>query len=230
MKAILFSLLLLSGSLCAVSGQPLPDKQKTVKSELGANDPIAHSYLQKTQRWIKSCKSLEIRFVSFLTDAQHLNAGASGSRGSLLIQQQQFRLISGSEEYYCDGSTLWAYSPELKEVSIYAYQESMQSINPIQQLREYDRYFRAKYIRQQNVAGMNRHIIDLIPIESSEVMKIRLYLNPNDPKIHKMEIYLPQNQVYVYNELQYAENPEVSPEDFRFDTKKFPQVMVNDMR
>lgn len=207
-----------------------PPAQRSSNTEIGANDPMAHARLRKTQDWLKKSHSLDIHFITIATDAHHLQSENNPVRGALLLSGEKYRLNIGNQTFFCDGKNMWAYSPEVKEVSIYAYQESAQSMNPIEQIKNYDKYYRAKYIRQQSLDGINRHIIDLIPIESSEVMKIRVFLNPNDARIYRIEMYLPHNQVYVYKDLKYKENPSVSEKDFVFDTRQFPEVMVNDMR
>lgn len=234
MKRFIFSIyslwLFFGVALSAPILAQTPYTQRSSDTEIGANDPMAHARLKKTQNWLKSVSAIDIHFRTYTTDAQHLQNDEHAVRGSLLISDNRYRLSLGSQMFYCDGKTLWAYSPQNTEVSIYTYDESSQNMNPIEQIKHYDQYYRAKYIRQENIEGINRHIIDLIPIESSEIMKIRVILNPNDAKIHRIEMYLPQNQVFVYTEMEYNDKIKVSDQDFQFDTTQFPEVMVNDMR
>lgn len=203
--------------------------QATVKTPEGANDPEAHAYLAKTRKWINTCKSLDFRFVAGMIENGN-EIPVESRRGSILVQGNRYRLITGADEYYCNGKELWAYSPALKEVSVYDCTESLSDMNPVMLLQNYEKLYRAKYIRQQTIEGSARNIIDLTPIEHAEVVKIRLYLNNSDNRIFKMEMYLPQNRRFDYKILSTKENVPVSETDFLFDRQKHPQVQVNDMR
>ncbi len=222
---LLFGFFSLSGGVSAQSAIP----QATVKTPEGANDPEAHAYLAKTRKWINACKSLDFRFVAGMIENGN-ETPLESRRGSILVQGNRYRLITGSDEYYCNGKELWAYAPALKEVSVYDCTESLSDMNPVMLLQNYERLYRAKYIRQQTLEGSARNIIDLTPVEHAEVVKIRLYLNNSDNRIFKMEMYLPQNRRFDYKILSTKENVPVSDADFVFDRQKYPQVQINDMR
>ena len=222
---VALGLLFSSASLTAQTAMP----QATVKTPEGANDPQAHAYLSKTRKWLNACKSIEFRFSAAMLE-NGSDKPSDSRRGSILIQGNRYRLITGADEYYCNGKELWAYSPALKEVAVYDCNESLSDMNPAVLLQNYEKHYRAKYIRQQTIDGSARNIIDLTPIEKAEVLKIRIYLNNSDNRIFKMEMYLPQNHRFDYKILSIQENVSVSESDFVFDSKKYPQVQINDMR
>ena len=203
--------------------------QASVKTPEGANDPTAHAYLSKTRKWINACKSLDFRFMASMIE-NGTETPIDSRRGSILVQGDRYRLITGADEYYCNGKELWAYSPALKEVTVYDCTESLSDMNPVVLLQDYEKHYRAKYIRQQTIEGRPRNLIDLTPVEHAEVLKIRIYLNNSDNRIYKMEMYLPQNRRFDYKILSIKENVPVSEADFVFDRQKYPQVQINDMR
>lgn len=203
--------------------------QATVKTAEGANDPMAHSYMEKTRKWINACKNIDIRFEA-CTEENNQPTPSGCQRSSLLVQGIKYRLIMGADEYYCNGTDLWVYTVANHEVAVYSASETLPDLNPVSLIKNHDKFYRAKYIRQQTLGGSARHIIDLTPRQRSEVTKIRLYLNESDAKFYKIEVYLPQNRRFIYNNFSFRENVPSKASDFVFDTAKFPDVMVNDMR
>lgn len=203
--------------------------QTTVKTAEGANDPVAHAHMEKTRKWLEACKSLDIRFDACTEENNHPTPSGC-QRSSLLVQGSKYRLVMGSDEFYCNGTDLWVYTMANKEVAIYACDETLPDLNPVSLVKNHGKSYRAKYIRQQSMDGSTRHIIDLTPRHRSEVAKIRLYLNDNDHKFHKIEVYLPQNRRFIYDNFSYKENVPAKSSDFVFDREKFPDVQVNDMR
>lgn len=215
-------------SICRLSGQS--PVQTTVKTEIGANDPTAHAYLSKTRKWLMDNPMLDIRFRACMATSQSLKNPQDCQRGSMLISGEKFRLIVGTDTYYCNGNELWAYSAPNKEVSIFSYDQNQQQINPIVLIRDYRKYYRAKYIRQETLAGSARNIIDLSPLTPSEILKVRLFLNHGDNRPFRIEMYFAQDRIYVYEISECKPVSNLSDAEFLFDLKKFPDVMVNDMR
>ena len=203
--------------------------QTTVKTAEGANDPMAHAYMEKTRKWLNACKTLEIRFEA-CSEENNQPTPSGCQRSSLLVQGSKYRLVMGADEFYCNGTDLWVYTVVNHEVSIYASDQTLPDLNPVNLIKNHDKFYRAKYIRQQTIDGVSCHIIDLTPLQRSEVTKMRLYLNAGDAKFHKIEVYLPQNRKFLYNSFSYKENVPVKAADFVFDRNKFPDVQVNDMR
>lgn len=224
LPVLLMSMLACASPLCAQT--PL----STVKTATGANDPLAHNYLSKTRKWLLSEKSLEIRFQACLATSQHLDSRQDCQRGSMLVAGQKFRLVVGTLSYYCNGEELWAYDAPNKEASLYPYDEGQQWINPVALLQDYEKHYRAKYIRQETIAGLPRNILDLTPLQPSEILKIRLYLNNHDQKPFRIEMYYSQEQVYVYDITSCGPASHVSEQDFVFDPARYPEAVINDMR
>lgn len=203
--------------------------QTTVKTAEGANDPTAHAYMDKTRKWLNACKTIDIRFEA-CSEENNEPTPSGCQRSSLLVQGVKYRLIMGADEFYCNGTDLWSYSVANHEVTVYACDQTLPDLNPVSLIKNHDKFYRAKYIRQQTLGGSARHIIDLTPLQRSEVTKIRLYLNESDAKFYKIEVYLPQNRRFIYNNFSFKENVTSKASDFVFDAAKFPDVMVNDMR
>lgn len=200
---------------------------KTQKNDIGINDPKANQTVKKAQEWLQSYKSLRIKFS--YTVSQSGKTSHKGE-GSLLVSGTSYKMDIGGQTFYCNGSTLYIYQPEIKEVSIDTYDKTKDELNPLMWLNNYQTKFRAKYIRVENSAGISQELIDLIPLVSSSVQKIRLYVEQNTHKPTKFELYDKSNQLYVYRITEFAPNIPIKSTDFTFDTKAHPGVLVNDMR
>lgn len=207
-----------------------PLMQNTVKTDKGSDDPAAHAILTKTAKWMRAASDVEIRFDACMADSRSLNEPKDCQRASWICRGQKFRLVLGAQTYYCDGKNLWVYSPQAKEVSVYAYDETQVQLNPVALIKDYKKYYRAKYIRQESMAGSARNIIDLTPLSPSEILKVRLFLNAADNLPYRLELYYAQDQIYVcrINACMAAKN--LKDEDFVFNAALFPGVSINDMR
>ncbi len=213
--------------LCGVRAQE--GGQNSVKTEKGADDPVAHQYLGKTRRWMNAAKALEARFMVCIGKDEQ-TAFLDCQPGSILISGEKYRLLMGEDEYYCDARNIWTYTQSTQEASVFPYDKSQADLNPFLLIRNYEKYYRTKYIRQENIEGSMRNIIDLIPLEASEFLKIRIFLNESDNRIFRISMYLPQNQLYVYSVTKYIDNPQIDEDTFVFDQSKHPDVMLIDMR
>lgn len=223
----LHALLLLS---CPPLSAQTPAVQNTVKSDKGSDDPAAHALLSKTAKWMNAASDVEILFDACVADSRSLQAPRDCQRGSLVCRGQKFRLTLGPQTYYCDGQNLWAYVPQNKEVSVYAYDETQAQLNPVSLIKNYRKYYRAKYIRQENMAGSARNILDLTPLSPSDILKVRLFLNAGDNLPYRLELYYAQDQIQVLRIHACREAKGLKDKDFVFDTSLFPNVMINDMR
>ncbi|MEG1718192.1 MAG: outer membrane lipoprotein carrier protein LolA [Bacteroidales bacterium] len=200
-----------------------------IKSQAGINDPKAHEYLKQTRSWFQSCKSLKIQFT-YRINSIDKKSNFSNGNGNILIAGKMYRLQIKDQIIYCNGINLWIYNPTDEEVSINNYNPSDESLNPLSVITRYEKFYRAKYIRQETIAGKPRIIIDLLPLKASNFHKIRVYLTLADHRLYQMDMYTKNEQIYVYTLLNYQTNPPFSSADFLFNTAKHPQVMINDMR
>ncbi|MDE5575679.1 MAG: hypothetical protein K2I87_08215, partial [Bacteroidales bacterium] len=110
MKRFLFLISLVfafGGMQSGANAQVSP--QTTVKTAEGANDPMAHSYMEKTRKWLNGCKTIEIRFEA-CSEENNQPTPSGCQRSSLLVQGSKYRLVMGADEFYCNGTDLWVYT------------------------------------------------------------------------------------------------------------------------
>lgn len=223
----LASLLFLSLACSDVQAQK---QTKAVKQSVqGVNDPKANTILQTTRKWLTGLNSLKATFSYTLENkAQKIKQSKTGN---ILISGNKFTLDFMGLKVFCDGSTLWSYNPTAKEVSISEYTSSDDGgMNPLNIIQQYEKSYRAKFIRDEKIDGKERVIIDLVPLKASSFHKMRIVVTKADNQLYQTEIYDKNGSIYTYTITKYDINPKVDANSFVFNPKKYPGVEVNDMR
>lgn len=151
--------------------------------------------------------------------------------GVMTIKGNKYTFVFGNQTSYCDGKTLWNYQKDIKEVSIYEYiEEEDNLLNPAKILSDWNKEYRAKFIRDDSENGKVVQIIDLMPIKSSSFYKIRLVIDKAQQEIVSVTAYEKDNTTYSYHIDKMTVNNPVDDATFVFEVAKHPDVDVNDMR
>ena len=151
--------------------------------------------------------------------------------GVMTIKGNKYTFVFGNQTSYCDGKTLWNYQKDIKEVSIYEYiEEEDNLLNPAKILSDWNKEYRAKFIRDDSENGKVVQIIDLMPIKSSSFYKIRLVIDKVQQEIVSVTAYEKDNTTYSYHIDKMTVNNPVDDATFVFEVAKHPDVDVNDMR
>ena len=142
--------------------------------------------------------------------------------GTMTVKGDKYTFVFGNQTSYCDGKTLWNYQKDVNEVSIYEYiEEEDNLLNPAKILSDWDKEYRAKFIREDTEKNRVTQIIDLMPRNSSSFYKIRLIIDKAKQEIISVSAFEKDNTIYIYY---------IDDASFVFDMKKYPNVDVNDMR
>lgn len=203
MKKILFLFLIVIST--SIFAQNDKDAERRVKSAVAELKRSAY----------------EGRFTLLYYNAQ--NDATDKQSGEITIKGNKFRMTLGSNETKYDGKTQWVFVSEYNEVSIAEpTEEELREINPLAMM-EY-------YIAKDRISEGNEGIINFYPAQpkESEYFKVELRLNKaNLPT--RLTIY--QNSgnkiTLVWDSLNKTK---VDDTYFYFDTTKYPNVEVNDLR
>lgn len=151
--------------------------------------------------------------------------------GVMTIKGNKYTFVFGNQTSYCDGKTLWNYQKDIKEVSIYEYiEEEDNLLNPAKILSDWNKEYRAKFIRDDSENGKVVQIIDLMPLKSSSFYKIRLVIDKAKQEIVSVTAFEKDNTTYSYHIDKMTVNSPIDDTTFVFDVTKYPDVDVNDMR
>ncbi|MEG2336907.1 MAG: outer membrane lipoprotein carrier protein LolA, partial [Bacteroidales bacterium] len=216
MKTKIYFLSLLFLSSCFLMQGEVANQSKGVKQTTqGVNDPKANAILQASKKWLTGLKSVKATFSYTLENkAQKIRQNKTGN---ILVSGNKFTLNFMGLNVFCNGQTLWSYNPSTKEVSISEYSDSEAgSMNPLSIVQQYEKNYRAKFIRDESIAGMDRAVIDLIPLKASSFHKMRMYITKTNKQIYKTAIYDKNGSIYTYTINKYILNPSVNANNFTF--------------
>lgn len=151
--------------------------------------------------------------------------------GTMNIKGDKYTFVFGNQTSYCNGKNLWNYQKDINEVSIFEYVEAEDNLlNPAKILKEWQKEYRAKFIREETQNGKLVQIIDLLPIKSSSFYKIRLFIDKSKQEINGISAFEKGATVYSYHIDKMSVNTPIDDATFVFDLKQHPGVEVNDMR
>ena len=150
--------------------------------------------------------------------------------GKMTVKGDKYTFEFGNQTSFCDGKTLWNYQKDVNEVSIFEYiEEEDNLLNPAKILSDWDKEYRAKFIREENENNKVVQIIDLMPMKSSSFYKIRLIIDKAKQEIISITAFEKDNTSYSYHIDKLLVNTTVDDAAFTFDMSKHPGVDVNDM-
>lgn len=156
----------------------------------------------------------------------------STSQGDFALKGNKYRTTFNGQTFFCDGESIWNYQKATNEVSIYEYdaEDDENMMNPQKILKNWDKQFRAKYIRDEFNNNISTALIDLTPKTTQSYYRIRLFINKANNQILRIALYDKDNTIYTYHIEQFKSNVTLADSYFVFDKSKYPGVEVNDMR
>lgn len=198
-------------------------------SVFGQYDPKALQILDAMSKKYKAFKAFEANISQTLTnDVEKIN---EEFKGKITVKGDKFRLVMPEQEVINNGSTIWTYLPEAKEVNIDNYDPSGDDINPTKIYELYKKGFKYLYLQDKTEGGVLCEEIDLVPEKKdAQFFKIKMFINKKDKSIQSWTMFDKGGNKYKYTISKF--NPNVNPEDsfFSFDHKKYPNVEVIDLR
>ena len=139
----------------------------------------------------------------------------------------KYHLVMEGQELISDGTVVWQWNKQANEVAINNLStDDVDLLNPGRLLENYQRNFKAKYIRTDDDGTA---IIDLTPRSTRSYHKIRLFIKEDDGLVRRIEVqkYDSGREIYDISDFKRASN---AASQFTFDPAKHPGVEVIDMR
>lgn len=211
-----------SNTFTAVNRQYVPVQH----TEKGINDKKAQEILNKTRSNLEKMGVVELDFT--YSHAKENSKGVE-NKGEMIFDGNKYIIRLDEIDVFCDAEDVYTYLKDLEEVSISKCDTEENYLNPLSFIKNYDKNYRAKYIRAENISGKMCHIIDLIPLEANKFHKIRLYINTFDTRIYAIYVYDKSSYVYSYI-INSIQSIKMNKSSFTFNFKTHPNVLINDMR
>lgn len=147
----------------------------------------------------------------------------------LRLAGNKFYIKSNDMEIFFNGTTQWVYFPELNEVTITnPTSKELQEIAPMAIIKSYKNRYKVNFEQELNTP--KQYAITLIPNDKNEdVFRIRIFIWKSTNEISKIESAYRNGQRVVLDIGSYK-TISSGADTFSFNTKKYPNVSVNDLR
>jgi outer membrane lipoprotein carrier protein len=115
-------------------------------------DPKALQILEAMSKKYQSIAAFEANIAYTLTnDVEKVN---EEFKGKITVKGDKFRLALPEQEVINNGSTIWTYLPEAKEVNIDNYDPASQDVNPSKIYEIYKKGFKYLYLQDKTEGGV----------------------------------------------------------------------------
>lgn len=215
MKKIISTSLILLGALLANAQQ----------------DPEAKKILDRLSEKTKSHEVIRADFkVTFKSVKDNIE---NSSEGTIVIKGDKYRLNFMSTEAFFDGKTLWNYLPEVNEVNITQPEPDDEDIfnNPKRLFTIYEDDYKYQLIGTSTENNADYAIVDLYPKDiEQDYSRIRLQINTSKYYLSSATVFGKDGSNYTIVIKNFKTNENFKDEYFTFDSSKYPDVEVIDMR
>lgn len=213
MKKLVFAILLLT----------------LVKVTHAQYDPKALEILDAMSKKYKAIPAFEANIsCTLINEAEKIN---EEFKGKITVKGDKYKLVLPEQEVINNGTTLWTYLPEAKEVNIDNYDPNSDDLNPSKFYELYKKNFKYLYLEDKTEGGVVCEVVDLVPEKKdAQYFKVRMNIVKKDKSIHSFTMFDKGGNKYKYMITKLVSNPNVADNFFTFDPKKYPGVEVIDLR
>jgi len=194
------------------------------------HDPKAKTILDKVSQKAKKAQPFEIDFSNRLIDKQ--SDVDETSKGNVKVSGANYQLKLGENIIYCNGSIVWTYYPEMEEVEIRDIKDMDEAMNPVTVFDMYKKGFKYRLKGEKKENGKNLYVIDLYPENPKDKKygRAQILVVKGTYELYAFNTYFKDGKEYHLNLKNFKSKISVQNSDFEFNSKKFPDVEVTDLR
>jgi len=203
----------------------------SVAGALAQNDAKSKAILSEVSKKYKSYDVIKTEFTYTLENPQ-ANVKETQA-GTLYVRSKanKYKVILKGQELISDGKSQWTYLKADKEVQLSEVDNSSDALNPAKIFTIYERGFKSLYTGESKINGRVYQNIDLTPTDNKRsFFKVRLRIDKVNRQINNAIIFDKNGNKYTYAIRTFTPNVKVSESTFAFDSKKYPDVEVVDLR
>lgn len=218
-------------ALSLVIVQLLPAQQDLSKA---GQDPAARKILDKMASQARADYPVKVSF-DYTYESLPENHQNTES-GTLVLEEDKFRLSVGESEVFCDGKTMWNYMESVKEVYISDPEENNADdefflSNPSDLFTLYQEDFKYRLTRELLYEGNDYYEIDLFPNDlNKSYHTIKLLISKKDHQLFSAQALGKQGDNHTVILKNYQKKVSVTEGTFIFDPSSHPGVEIVDTR
>ena len=192
-------------------------------------DPKALEILEAVSARYRAIPAFEANISYTLTnETEKIN---EEFKGKITVKGDKFKLVLPEQEVINNGTTLWTYLPEAKEVNIDNYDPNTDELNLSKFYDLYKKGYKYLHIEDKTENGVLVEVVDLVPEKKdAQFFKVRMNIVKKDKSVQSFTMFDKGGNKYKYTITKFNPNPTVADALFTFDPKKYPGVEVIDLR
>lgn len=192
-------------------------------------DPKALEILEAMSKKYKATPSFEAAFSYTLTnETEKIN---EEFKGKMMVKGDKYRLTLPEQEVINNGTTVWTYLPDAKEVNIDNFDPNSDDLNPSKFYEIYKKGYKYLYIEDKTDGGVLCEVVDLVPEKrDAQYFKVRMNIVKKDKSVHSWTMFDKAGNLYKYSITKFNAAAKMDDTAFTFDPKKYPGVEIIDLR
>jgi outer membrane lipoprotein carrier protein len=194
-------------------------------------DPEALDILKAISTKVKAYQTLRIQFNFETEDIKTKKSNILS--GSALIKGEKYKLSMLGSTVFFDGTTVWNYLPDAKEVNITdpGKQDDLSIMNPLSFFNIYEKDFKIRYLGEDMLKGVTVQIIDLYPFDLKKpYARIRLTIDKSKQQLVQVKTFTKDGNRFTLHLVKFEPNVAANDADFTFKKADYPGVEVIDLR
>lgn len=193
-----------------------------------AQDKEAENLLKELSEKTNAFDNIKVSFAYKMLNEE---AGIDETtNGTLLVSGNKYHLNIAGQEVISDGATLWTYLVDSEEVQVNEVIED-EGFSPNKLLSSYNEEYTSKKEDDIIKDGKKFYQLKLKPIDKESSFDfVRLIIDAEKMQLESFIMYDFESNIFSYNIKQFVSNTDISNSEFTFDSAKYPDVEVIDMR
>src|SRR5436190_8566414 len=183
-------------------------------------DPKALEILEAMARKYKIVPSFEANFSYTLTnDVEKIN---EEFKGKMTVKGEKYKLSLPEQEVVNNGTTIWTYLPDAKEVTLDNFDPNGDDLNPSKFYEIYKKGYKYLYLEDKTEGGVVCEVVDLVPEKKDAAyFKVRMNIVKKDKSIQSWVMFDKAGNRYKYLITKFTPGVKVEDTFFSFDVKKY---------
>ncbi len=198
--------------------------------QTSAKDKEVAKLLKEVSKKYKAYKSLKADF-SVLTEPADPKGAKKTEKGNLITKGNNFKLVFGGQDIYCNGKFIWTYTKETNECIKDNYNANSSSgVNPSKIFSIWEKGFLYTSDGSYTKGKSEISKIKLTPTDKTKpYFLMNLEVDKTAKTVQSLKVSFKAGNKQTYTVSSQTANATVNDKDFVFDASKYPGVEVIDL-